>query len=298
MNKFVIVTDSCSDLTKGLRTQYDIDYIPMHTICDGTDTPASLDWEYIPCKEFYTRLRNGTRFMTAQITQGEYIERFTQYLEQGYDILSISCSSALSASVKGSYMARDELLQKYTDRKIYCVDSLNSCFGLGMLCITASKMRQEGKTIDEVYDWLEANKLKANQFCTVDSLEYLRRAGRVAAGKAFFSGLLNIKPIIISDADGQNNAVDKVMGRKLAIKKLVTDFVENYESSPYQIVCVAHADCEEEALAFKQKIVDALPDKDVPVLFNTLGPIIGASAGPGTIAVYFYGKEVTYRSAK
>ena len=184
MKNFIIVTDSCSDLTRELREKYNIDYIPMHTIINGNDTPASLDWEYVPYKEFYDTLRKGTRIFTAQINQQDYETVFEKYINDGYDILSISCSSALSGSVKSSFAARDILLKIYPESKIYCVDSLNSCFGLGMLCIIASKMRAENKSIDDIYTWLEQNKLKANQFCTVESLSYLRRAGRVSAGSA------------------------------------------------------------------------------------------------------------------
>lgn len=290
---FVIVSDSCCDLRKELREQYNIDYIPMRTIAGDKDLPASLDWEYIPYKEFYDNMRNGTRYMTSQVNEETYSERFTEYIKGGYDILSISCSSALSASVKGSMRVAEKLKRTYPESKIYCVDSLNSCFGLGMLCITASKMRAEGKTIEEVYNWIENNKLTANQVCTVDSLGYLRRAGRVSASSAIFGGLLDIKPIIISDAVGQNAAIEKVRGRRLAIKRLVSMFTEYYVSSPYQIVCVAHADCLAEAEDLKKRVEEALPDNDIPVLLENIGPIVGASAGPGTLAIYFFGKEVT-----
>ncbi|MBQ2711322.1 MAG: DegV family protein [Clostridia bacterium] len=292
MKKFVIVTDSCSDLNENLRSRFDIDYIPMHTIWDDKDLPASLDWEYIDYKEFYKLMRNGTRFMTSQINREEYTERFEQYINEGYDILSISCSSALSASVKGSYQVRDQLLQKYPDSKIICIDSLNACFGLGLICITASKLRAEGKTIEEVAAWIEENKLRFNQFCTVDSLNYFRRAGRVSATSAIFGGLLDIKPIVISDREGNNKAIEKVKGRRSSIRRIVTMLTEAYESSPYQTVVVAHADCEEEALDLKQRIEAALPEK-VEILFERIGPIIGATAGPGTLAAFCFGKEVT-----
>ncbi len=291
--KFVIVTDSCSDLTKELREKYDIEYIPMHLSYDGKEIPASLDWEYISYKDFYTAMRNGTRFLTSQVNEEAYRERFEKYIADGYDVLSISCSSALSGSVKGSYAVRDQLSEKYPNAKIYCVDSLNSCFGLGMLCIVASKMRAAGSTIEETFNWLEENKLTANQFCTVESLSYLRRAGRVSAGSAVFGGLLDIKPIIISDVVGQNKAVEKVRGRKTSVKRLVSKFKETYESCPHQIVCIAHADCEEDGKLLYNMVTEALPDKNVEILFGNIGPIIGASAGPGTVAVYCFGKKVT-----
>lgn len=291
--KYIIVSDSCCDLRKELREQYDIEYIPMRTICDGTDNPASLDWEHVSFKDFYNNMRKGTRYLTSQINEETYTERFEEYIENGYDILSISCSSALSGSVKISYGVREKLTKMHPEAKIICIDSLNSCFGLGMLCITASKMRADGKSIDEVAAWLEQNKLKANQICTVDSLGYLRRAGRVSATSAIFGGLLDIKPIIISDAVGQNAAVEKVKGRRVAIKRIVSKFLEVYEDLPYQMICVSHADCLDEAEDLRQRVLEVLPNKNIPVMLEQIGPIVGASAGPGTVAVYCFGKEVT-----
>ena len=147
-------------------------------------------------------------------------------------------------------------------------------------------------TIEEVAAWIEENKLRFHQFCTVDSLSYFRRAGRVSATSAIFGGLLDIKPIVISDREGNNKAIEKVKGRRSSIRRLVTMLTEAYESSPYQTVVVAHADCEEEALDLKQRIEAALPEK-VEILFERIGPIIGATAGPGTLAAFCFGKEVT-----
>lgn len=291
--KFVIVTDSCSDLDKEWRAKYNVDYIPMRTICDGVDNPASLDWEYVSYKDFYDNLRKGTRYMTSQINEETYTDAFKKYLDDGYDILSISCSSALSNSVKGSCMVRDKLLKEYPEAKIYCVDSLNACFGLGLLCIVASEMRAAGKTIDEVYNWVEEKKLTSNQVCTVDSLSYLRRAGRVSATSAIFGGILDIKPIIISDAIGQNFAVEKVKGRRASINRIVSKFLELYEDVPYQHLIISNADCEEECETLRKKVEEAMPNKNVPLDVVKMGPIIGGSAGPGTLALYFFGKEVT-----
>lgn len=291
--KYVIVSDSCCDLHKALRDKYDVSYIPMRNIADDGDTPSSLDWEYIPYKVFYDNMRKGIRYRTAQINTPTYLDEFEKFLADGYDILSISCSSALSGSVNMSRIASEELLQKYPQAKIRCIDSLNSGFGLGILVMAASKMRAEGKTIDEVAAWLEANKLRSNQIATVDSLSYLRRAGRVAATSAIFGGLLDIKPIIISDAIGQNAAVEKVKGRKMSVKRLLSKFLEVYEDDPYQVVVVADADCPEEGDELYEKVKAAIPNKNVEVMRDRIGPIIGASAGPGTLSIYCLGKEVT-----
>lgn len=298
MRKFVIVTDSCSDLNKALRQQYDVDYIPMHLTINGErDTIADLDFEEIPYKEYFQMLRDGVRIKTAQITAMEYKQAFRKYLEQDCDILSISCSSALSASIKASQAAREELLQEFPEAKIYCIDSLNACFGLGILCMIASDMRRDGKTIDEVAAWLEENKLKSNQECTVEKLTYLKNAGRVSAAKAFFGGLLNKKPIIISDAIGQNHAIETVKGRRASMERLAERVFERYEDHPYQKVVICHADDQAAAEEFRAVIEAKFQGKELNIHMDKIGPIIGTSAGPGTIAIYFIGKEVTENKA-
>ena len=294
MKKYVIITASCSDLEKELRDLYDIDYIPMHITLDGKEYEASLDWKDFSQKEFYNILREGKRFITSQINLPEYISRFKKYLDEGYDILSISCSSKLSNSVNNSFAARDELLKEYPDAKIYCIDSLNACYGLGLLCITASTLRKQGKSIEETASYIEEHKLEMNQLCTPESLSYLKRAGRVNPTAALMGGLFNIKPIIISDAVGQNTSVEKVKGRQSSIIRLTELFKEYYRENRYQKIFFGHADCYKDVELLKEIIMHNLDNKDIPVHIGYIGPIVGASAGPGTIAVYFFGKEVTH----
>lgn len=296
MRKFVIISDSCCDLDKSLRERFDVEYIPMHISFKGKDMKADLDWNEVSVQEYYQAMREGNRVTTAQITANEYREAFEKHLQAGCDVLSISCSSAFSKSVETSYAVRDELKAKYPEAKIICVDSLIAVAGLGMLCIRASELRAEGKTIEETAAWIEENKLKVNQECTPDKLTWLKQAGRVSAASAFFGGLLNVKPIIISDASGMNVAVEKVKGRQTALKRLIERFKEEYESVPYQRIFISHADCLEEALQFKEMVIEALPDKDVEMHLVNFGPIIGATVGPGMIALFFHGKEVTYDS--
>ena len=291
MRKFIIVTDSCSDLNNALREEYQIEYIPMHFSCDEVEYYADLDWKKLSEKEFYDLMRSGKRIITSQINVSEYEERFKKYIDEGFDILSISCSSALSSSVKASYVARDELLKTNENAKIICIDSLNSCYGLGLLCIIASKLRDDGKTIEEVASYIESIKLKINQEATVESLKYLKQAGRVSAASAFFGGLLNIKPIIISDAIGQNFAVEKVKGRKTSFIRIAERIKDEYESHQFQRVFIGHGDCIEDCQALKEEVEKVLPE-DVEITTGYIGPIVGASCGPGVLGVYFIGKEV------
>ena len=290
MKKYVIVTDSCSDLDKATREKYNINYLPMRILYEDKDIPASLDWELISYEDFYALMRDGVRVKTSQVNAHEYLAEFEKYINEGYDILSISCSSALSSSYKGSLVARDELKEKYPDSEIVCIDSRNSCWGLGNLCITAAKLRDEGKSLKEVADYVESNKQRMLQFCTVESLNYLKRAGRVSVTSAVFGGLLQIKPIIISDVSGQNSAIEKVKGRKNSFDRIVELYAQEYEKDPYQHIVIAHADCAEDAELLKKALSEKLPDEAIEI--QKIGPIIGASAGPGTVAIYGYGKEV------
>ncbi len=292
MRKFVIVSDSCCDLDKAEREKYSIEYIPMHFIFDENEYSADLDWGEFSVKEFYDLMRGGKRIRTAQVNAAEYKAAFEKYIDEGCDILSISCSSALSASVKASYLVRDELAAKYLEAKIICIDSLNSCHGLGLICIKAAELREEGKSIEEVAEWVEEHKLEMNQEAVADSLVYLKRAGRVSAAKAFFGGLLSVKPIIISAKDGNNLAVEKVKGRAASITRLAERVAERYKASSYQKLCFVHADDEEGVAALRAAVLERIPDKDVEIVTGYIGPIIGASVGPGTVAVYFWGKKV------
>ncbi len=298
MRDFVIVSDSCCDLEKSVREKYGVEYIPMRMIYGDTDIPASLDWEQVSSKQFYDMMRDGVRIHTALITTEEFKEAFEKYIAQGKDIIYIACSSALSNSFKSSLPARDALLKQYPESKIYCIDSRNACLGLGIIVLTAADLRAEGKTIEEVAAYIEEHKQEVNQFATVESLNYLKRAGRVSTTSAVFGGLLQVKPIIISDTDGQNVAVEKVKGRKNSLVRLADLFKETYRENPHQRIFVVHADCPDGAEELKKLVEERLPDKSVPIYTAGIGPIIGATVGPGTLAVYCYGKEVTFKNAK
>lgn len=294
MRKFVIVTDSCSDLEKELRKKYEIEYVPMSMTIDDKDYTADLDWGEIPAKAYYELMRNGTRITTSQVNADTYRKAFTKYLDDGCDILSISCSSALSSSVKTSYAVRDELKAKYPDAKIICIDSLISCYGLGALCIIASEMRANGKTIDEVAEWIEAHKLEVHQLATVNDLKFLKWSGRITATKAMFGALFNVKPIIISDAKGHNASVEKAKGRKASLDRVVELFKEQYRECDCQRIFIGHADCVEDAEYLKKQVLEVCPNKNLDVHIGYIGPIVGASVGPSMIGLFFFGDKITY----
>ncbi len=291
MKKYAIITDSTADLEKSLRDKYEIDYVPMNYVIDGTEYTASLDWEHHSSHEFYDMMRGGKRIMTTQVPRDVYIERFTEYLQQDMDIIYIACSSALSGSVNLARVVATELMAEYPDSKILCIDSLCSSLGQGYMVIRASQLRAEGKSVDETAQYIEENKLKVNQFGTVADLAYLRRAGRVKASSAFFGNMFGIKPIIISDKIGQNYAIEKVKGAGNAKAKIAEHLANVVEEEGKNCLYISHADCIEDAEALRDKVLEVMPFKDVVI--GTIGPIVGSCVGPGTIISFCFGKEVT-----
>lgn len=289
MKTFAIITDSCSDLGKEAREKYSIDYVQMNITYDGKELPASLDWDKYTPSELYGLMKAGTRVKTTQVPPAAFEAAFKKYLEEGRDVVYIACSSALSGSVNTAKVIADELNEKY-ENKIYCIDTLNSCMGEGLMAVSAAELRDGGKSAEEVAGIIEADKLKYLQFCTVGDLNYLKRAGRVKASAAFFGNLFGVKPIIISNRTGENFAFKKVKGRKNSLDEIVNLTKENIENPSEQIIAVTHADCIADAEYLKDRIVKELNPKEVYV--NYIGPIIGASAGPDTVAIYCKGKEV------
>ena len=296
MKKYAIITDSSSDLNEFFRTKYDIECICTRFFHEGVEYDADPDWKSFSLKEFYDYLRAGNRITTSQISNATCVKTFEKYLEQGYDILSISCTGALSSTVNVCYQTRDLLKEKYPDSKIICIDGCISSAGLGILCIRASELRAQGKTIEETAQWVEENKKFINQEGTVDKLSYLKQAGRVSAPAAFFGGLLNIKPLIISDIHGYNVSIEKVKGRMTSLIRTAERVAENYTKDDLPDIFIYHTDCEEDALILKQEILNRVDVKPDDIHIGNINAAIGASVGPGMIGVYFYGREVTYDS--
>ncbi len=290
MKEFVIFGDSTCDLNTSLREKYDIKYIAMNFSVDDTEDIASLDWDSARTKEHYDLMRNGKRIFTTQVPKTSFYESFKKVLDEGKAVLYISCSSALSASVNTARVVAEELKSEYADAEIYCVDSLISSLGQGYLLIQASIKRAEGLSAEECAKYIESIRLKVNQFGTVDSMEYLRRAGRIKASKAFFGNLFGVKPIIISDIKGQNYACKKVKGAANA-RATIADLAIEAADGVYDTLMISHADCEESAILLRDEILKRAEFREV--IFGYIGPIVGASVGPGTVIAYTFGKEVT-----
>ncbi len=290
MEKVKIFTDSCSDLSKDLREKYDIEYVKMNTVYNGEEKEANLDWvEYTP-KEFYDIMRNGERITTTQVPSQVFETEFTKVLEEGYDIVYIGCSSKLSGSVEMGKVVSKNLLKKYPDRKIHCINSLNACMGEGLLAIKASQFREEGMNADEIAISIKKIRNNVNQYATVHTLDALKRAGRVKATSAFFGNLLGVKPVIISNTEGDNVPIKKAKGRFNSMQEIVNLTVENITDADDQCVYITHADSKDDAVELEKMIKAKLPN--IETYIGYIGPIIGASIGPEALAIFSFGKSV------
>ena len=289
MREYVILTDSMSDTPKYIREKYDIGYVKARVSFDGKDIPASTDWEHISAKEFYDTMRRGTRIVTSQVPSEEFLRVYKECAAAGKDVLYIACSSGLSGSINAATAMAKEFVEQHPEMKIVCVDALISCKGQMMVTLKAAELRAQGKSIDEVAAYIEANRYKFHQFGTVENLEYLRRAGRVTATAAFFGNIFGVKPIILSDELGRNNAVKKVKGRKSSLIEIVNMMKQIPIDPENKTIWVGHADCIEDAEFIKDLLIKEMPGVSVEI--DVIGPQIGASCGPGMMGIYMLSTE-------
>lgn len=296
MRKVKVITDSCADLSAEQLDKWNIDYARMNTVEDGKESPALLTWSSEEAHRLYETIRGGKRITTTQVPVEEFNRIFKKYLDEGYDIVYVACSSKQSGSVNTAAVVAKKLLENYSGAKIYCVDSLNATIGEGMLAMEAAKTASEGKDADKVRDEVMKIRKRVQEFATVHTLEHLRKSGRVSASSAFFGNLMGIKPILIADRDGAQVAFKKVKGRGKSLEEIVALLKENIENASEQTVYIAHGDCDPEEIKELEDLVrKEINPKDVSVGF--IGPIVGASTGPDTIGVWAFGREVTYSAA-
>ncbi len=291
-NKYVIFTDSCSDLSTAERKQLNVEYLRMGLVVDGVEMEADLDWEAYKPEEFYGWLEQGKKIKTNQVSLPEFEKRFTPYLEQGYDILYLGCAGALSGSVGFcNQIAASALLEKFPDRKIVGIDTCCGSYTEGMCVVYACKKRDEGLSFDELIAWVEENKNTFNQFATVDTLKYLKEAGRIKGTAAFFGDIIGVKPIFISDAKGNNFVIQKVRGTKASIDALVEGIKTTIIPEECDYIQICQGMAHEKAEIIKGKFEELFPN--IPVKLGWIGPIVGTTCGPGIIGVFCHGKQVT-----
>lgn len=290
MKSFAIVTDSSCDLPVHLATEMELTVLPLAFLIKGKEYYNYLDEHQISYKDFYANLRAGEPCTTSAVNVNAFITAMEPLLRMGQDVLCIAFSSGLSNTCNAALLAVEELSKKYPERKIYAVDSLCASLGQGLLVYLAAQEREAGKNIDEVRAWLESNKLRLCHWFTVEDLHFLKRGGRISATTALVGSMLSIKPVMHMDNAGHLVNVSKARGRRASLNALVDRMEELAIDPQNQAVFISHGDSLEDAEYVAEQVRQRLGVKK-PVTINYVGPVIGAHSGPGTIALFFLGKE-------
>ena len=292
MNDFVISCCTTVDLSKEYLESRNIEYIYFHYFVDGVPYDDDLG-QTMSYKEFYDAMRAGCDTKTSQINAAEYEAFFEKFLKEGKDVLHINVSSGVSGAFNSANIAKDMLEDKYPDRKIYVVDSMNAASGYGLLVDQAADLRDEGKNIDEIHQWLVENRMKLHAWFFTDDLTYLVKGGRVSKAAGLVGGALSICPLMCVDAEGKLAAKQKVRTKKKAIRTLVEQ-MEKYAENGYDYngkCYLCHADVLEDAQTVAAMIEEKFPDLNGKVLINNVGTTIGSHTGPGVVAIFFWGTE-------
>lgn len=287
MREFVIMTDSCCDLTDAVAQEMGLAVLPLSVIQEGKEYKDYLDHRELPPDLFYSRLRQGSLGSTSAANVAAFHEAMEPILREGKDILCLSFSSALSTTYQSAVIAAGELRELYPDQVIHVIDTKCASLGQGLLVYLAGQEKAKGKTIDEVKAYVEETLPHLCHWFTVDDLHHLKRGGRVSAAAAIVGTMLQMKPVLHVDDEGRLIPVSKVRGRKASIKALLDKMEELHISN--EPVFISHGDCLEEVEDMARQIKERFGTKEVYI--NYVGPVIGNHSGPGTIALFFLGKH-------
>lgn len=290
MNEFVIATDSDTEIPYSFAEQHNIPVFLMPYTVNGEEKLFDLgkNTDFVA---FYEQLANGAEAGTSTRSPADIADFFRDIVKEGKDVLQLSFSSQLSGHFDLCQMAKKMVLEEYPNARIEVVDTLRISTAAGLLVMHAQKMKDEGKSLDEIIQWVEDNKQKTNAWFSVDDLNYLKRGGRVSGAAAVVGTILGVKPILKENNEGKLVPVDKVKGTK-NVHKFFADVVEqNIVDAEDQTIYIMHANDIKSAEKVKAMIGERVACKEIVI--QHIGPVIGCHTGPGAMAVVFMGKEMT-----
>lgn len=286
---YVIVTDSTANLTTDMIEEYGIEVLSLNYYVDGNEIKGYEKGKEQDLAAFYHMMREQKEITTSLPSMEEAEEVFEKILGSGKDALYIGFSSGLSGTFQSVSLVAEQVLGKYPDRKVISIDSLAAALGEGLLVHYAVQNQQKGMTLEENAQWVKEHIQNLCHWFTVDDLFFLKRGGRISAATAVVGSVLSIKPVLHVDCEGHLIAKGKVRGRKKALDSLVQHMEETVVDSKEQLVCISHGDCLEDAEYVAGRIKEKFGVKEV--LIHILDPVIGAHAGPGTVALFYLGRE-------
>jgi DegV family protein with EDD domain len=292
MSNYVLSCCSTVDMPLEYFQKRNIPFVCFHFNMEGKEYPDDLG-QSMSFEEFYRRIAAGAMPTTSQVTIGQFIDFFEPYLAEGKDILHISLSSGLSGTYNSAILAREQLLQKYPNRKILIVDSLGASSGYGLLVDMAADLRDDGAALEEVYTWLEGNKLNVHHWFFSTDLTHYKRGGRISAASATVGSLLNICPLMNMNHEGKLIPREKIRGKKRVISEIVQRMEEHAQNGVnYSGKCfISNSACYDDARMVADLIEEKFPQLNDRVMINSVGTVIGSHTGPGTVALFFMGDK-------
>lgn len=286
---FKIVTDSGAGLTDKQIEEYGVEILSLTYNAKGKDYESYIKGEKTDYSGVYKMLREKEKITTSLISADVCDRVIKPILKAGEDVLVLSFSSGLSGSYQNVVNITNDYKEQYPERKIIAVDTLCASLGQGLAVHYAAKMKKEGKTIEEIAQWVEDNKLSICHIFTIDDLFFLKRGGRLSATSAVMGSLIGIKPLLHMANDGKLYVTGKARGRKASIQHLVDSLDAQGKDIDGQDIFISHGDCEDDAKLLAKEIKNRYKVGDI--LYNCIDPVIAAHSGPGTLAVFFLGKE-------
>lgn len=293
-DNYVLSCCSTADLSEGHFKERNISYVCFHFSLDGKEYEDDLG-KSIAIDEFYQAMCDGAETRTSQVNVEEYMAYFTPFLEAGKDILHVSLSSGISGSYNSANIAAEELRENYPERKIYIVDSLGASSGFGLFMDKLADLRDGGMPVEELYEWAVAHRLELNHWFFSTDLTFYVKGGRISKVSGWFGTALHICPLLNMDDKGALIPRQKIRGKRAAIKEIVKRMEEcAADGTDYSGKCyISQSACYEDARAVADLIEAKFPKLDGKVEINHIGTTIGSHTGPGTVAVFFWGKERT-----
>ena len=285
---FAIVTDTSANLPSRLLKQYALTVLPYSFYINGSEH-VDLDAEDFDAAGFFAAMRAGVKVTTSQIPPQGYIDCFEPILKSGRDVLFVSMSSGISGSYNSACIAAGELRETYPGRAIRCVDTGTASLGEGLQVLRAAELRDAGRSIDEAADFLTEESKRMCSIFTVDDLKYLRATGRLSGVATVVGTMLNIKPVLKGNENGQIVQAGKIRGRRQVIEDLAARYEANVVAPETQLVGVAHCDCRGDADMLIKLLHRSKPPKEI--LLVDYEPVTGSHIGPGSLALFFRGDD-------
>lgn len=292
MTDYIISCCSTADLAREHFEKRNIAYVCFHFEMDGKEYLDDLG-ESVPFETFYKKMTEGAKTKTSQVNADEFETYFEPFLKEGKDIIHVCLSSGISGVINSANIAKEELEEKYPGRKIYIVDSLGASSGYGLLMDQMADLRDQGMNIDDLHQWILDHRLNVHHWFFSTDLTFYIRGGRITKTEGFVGNLLGICPLLNMDAEGRLIPRKKIRPKKKVIRTIVDEMEENAEGGKdYSGKCfISHSACYKDASAVAQLVKERFPKLQGDVIINNVGTTIGSHTGPGTVALFFWGKK-------